>query len=68
VHHDEVAPNILDRQFAAERPNQRWVGDTTELLIGTSEVGSGINTSATSWAMPTKNSTLSLMPGDWTPA
>jgi len=36
VHHDEVAPNILDRQFAAERPNQRWVGDTTEFVIGSS--------------------------------
>jgi len=27
-----VAPNLLDRDFTAERPNQRWVGDTTELL------------------------------------
>jgi putative transposase len=33
-HDQPVAPNILDRQFEAERPNQRWVGDTTELLIG----------------------------------
>ena len=24
------------RQFAADRPNQRWVGDTTEFLIGSS--------------------------------
>lgn len=24
--------NLLDRQFTAEAPNQRWVGDTTELL------------------------------------
>ena len=30
-----VAANLLDRQFTAERPNQRWVGDTTELVIGT---------------------------------
>jgi transposase InsO family protein len=29
-----VAPNLLDRRFEAEQPNQRWVGDTTELLIG----------------------------------
>jgi transposase InsO family protein len=27
-----VAPNLLDREFQAERPNQRWVGDTAELL------------------------------------
>ena len=26
-----VAANLLDRQFTAEKPNQRWVGDTTEL-------------------------------------
>src|SRR5512142_2331647 len=31
-----VAANVLDRQFLAERPNQRWVGDTTEFLIGSS--------------------------------
>jgi putative transposase len=35
-HDQPVAPNILDRQFEAERPDQRWVGDTTELLIGES--------------------------------
>lgn len=28
-----VATNLLDRKFTAEAPNQRWVGDTTELLI-----------------------------------
>lgn len=28
-----VAPNILNRDFKAERPNQRWVVDTTELQI-----------------------------------
>lgn len=27
-----VAKNLLDRQFNAEAPNQRWVGDTTEML------------------------------------
>jgi putative transposase len=31
-----VAANLLDRQFTAERPNQRWVGDTTEFVIGES--------------------------------
>ncbi len=28
-----VAANLLDRQFTAEARNQRWVGDTTELVI-----------------------------------
>lgn len=31
-----VAANVLDRQFDAAAPNQRWVGDTTEFLIGES--------------------------------
>jgi putative transposase len=31
-----VAANLLDRQFTAERPNQRWVADTTEFGIGES--------------------------------
>jgi putative transposase len=31
-----VAANVLDRQFTAEKPNQRWVGDTTEFVIGES--------------------------------
>lgn len=29
------APNLLARDFSAPEPNQRWVGDATELLIGT---------------------------------
>jgi putative transposase len=33
-HDQPVAANVLARQSAAERPNQRWVGDTTEFLIG----------------------------------
>ena len=33
-HDQPVADNVLDRQFHAEAPNQRWAGDTTELLIG----------------------------------
>ena len=32
-HNLPVATNLLDRQFTAQTPNQRWVGDTTELLI-----------------------------------
>ena len=35
-HDQPIAPNVLARQFAAERPNQRWVGDTTEFVIGSS--------------------------------
>ena len=35
-HDQPVAANILDRQFTAAAPNQRWVGDTTEFVIGES--------------------------------
>ena len=35
-HDQPVAANLLDRQFDADAPNQRWVGDTTEFVIGTS--------------------------------
>ena len=35
-HDQPVADNLLDRQFDADAPNQRWVGDTTEFVIGTS--------------------------------
>lgn len=35
-HDQPVAPNLLDREFTAVAPNQRWVGDTTELLVGDS--------------------------------
>jgi transposase InsO family protein len=31
-HDDPIAPNLLDRQFEADAPDQRWVGDTTELV------------------------------------
>jgi putative transposase len=31
-----VAANLLDREFTANAPNQRWVGDTTEFVIGES--------------------------------
>lgn len=33
-HDQPVAANLLDRRFEADGPNQRWVGDTTELVIG----------------------------------
>jgi transposase InsO family protein len=35
-HDQPVAGNLLDRQFTADAPNQRWVGDTTEFVIGES--------------------------------
>jgi transposase InsO family protein len=35
-HDQPIAPNLLGREFHAQAPNQRWVGDTTELLIGPS--------------------------------
>ena len=35
-HDQPVAPNLLDREFTADAPNQRWVGDTTEFVIGES--------------------------------
>lgn len=36
-HTDPVAPNRLERAFTAEAPNQRWVSDTTEFVIGGSQ-------------------------------
>ena len=35
-HAQPVAANLLDRQFPADAPNRRWVGDTTEFVIGES--------------------------------
>ncbi len=35
-HDQPVAANLLDREFTADQPNQRWVGDTTEFVIGES--------------------------------
>ena len=35
-HDQPVAANLLDRRFAADAPNQRWVGDTTEFVIASS--------------------------------
>ena len=33
-HDQPIAANLLDRQFEAAAPNQRWVGDTSEFVIG----------------------------------
>ena len=35
-HDQPIAANLLDRKFEAERPNQRWVCDTTEMVVGSS--------------------------------
>jgi len=35
-HDQPIADNLLKQTFDAGRPNQRWVGDTTEFVIGTS--------------------------------
>ena len=35
-HDHPVAENLLDRQFEADAANQRWVGDTSEFVIGSS--------------------------------
>jgi putative transposase len=35
-HDQPVAANLLDRRFTADVANQRWVGDTTEFVIGES--------------------------------
>lgn len=33
-HDQPMADNLLRHDFTADRPNQRWVGDTSELRIG----------------------------------
>jgi putative transposase len=33
-HDQPVAANLLNRDFTAAAPNQRWVGDTSEFLVG----------------------------------
>jgi transposase InsO family protein len=33
-HDQPIAANLLQQDFTADRPNQRWVGDTSELRIG----------------------------------
>jgi transposase InsO family protein len=35
-HDQPVAANLLNREFSAAAPSQRWVGDTTEFVIGSS--------------------------------
>lgn len=33
-----VAPNLLNRQFAAHQPNQKWVTDVTEFKVGSQKL------------------------------
>jgi len=33
AHDQPIAANLLQQRFEAARPNQRWVGDTTQLVI-----------------------------------
>lgn len=33
-----IAPNLLDREFDAEEPNEKWVTDVTEFHIGESKI------------------------------
>ena len=35
-HDQPVAANLLDRRFETAGANERWVGDTTELVVGSS--------------------------------
>ena len=35
-HDQPVAANVLNQEFTADAPNQRWVGDTSEFLVGDS--------------------------------
>jgi transposase InsO family protein len=35
-HDQPIAANLLQQAFTAERPNQRWASDTTQLVIGES--------------------------------
>jgi len=35
-HDQPVAANVLNQEFTAAAPNERWVGDTTEFVIGES--------------------------------
>ena len=30
---EEIAPNLLERDFYAEKPNQKWVADVTEFSL-----------------------------------
>jgi len=35
-HDQPVAANVLNQDFTADAPNQRWVGDTSEFIVGSS--------------------------------
>jgi len=59
-HDQPVAANVLDRRFTADRPNQRWVGDTTELLTGNGKLFLAVildlfSRSVVGWALSPSN-------------
>ena len=33
-----IAPNLLERNFIAQRPNQKWVTDVTEFKVAQEKV------------------------------
>lgn len=35
-HDQPIAANVLEQQFSAEAPNQRWAGDTSQFVVGES--------------------------------
>lgn len=37
-HNQPIAPNLLRQEFRASAPNQRWVGDTTEFVVGSGKL------------------------------
>jgi transposase InsO family protein len=55
-HDQPVAANVLARQFVAERPNERWVGDTTEFTLAAARSSiwrpSSISIRGSSWGGP----------------
>jgi putative transposase len=53
-----VSPNILDRQFEAERPNQKWIADFT--YVWTAE---GWLTGTDAYVPPTSTATVAV-PGE----
>ena len=48
-HNRPVAANLLTREFTAEAPNQRWVGDTTECKIKSTRAKLPLRTTSGSW-------------------
>ena len=61
-----VAPNLLNRNFTAQRPNQRWAADTTELLTPDGKLYLAaildlFSRFVVGWAISTSNDTLVVL-------